>query len=116
VGSNCKLETNAYITAYSVIEDHVFVAPGVLTSNDRYIGRTAARFEAFKGIHARRGSRLAVGAVILPGIEMAEDSVAAAGSVIVSNTKEAKIYAGVPGRILRDVPPEQLLDNNDGKS
>lgn len=116
VGSFCKLETNAYITAYSVIEDRVFVAPGVLTSNDRYIGRTTARLNEFKGIHARRGSRLGVGAVILPGVEMAEESVAAAGSVIVSNTSEAKIYAGVPGRILRDVPPEQLLDNDNSKS
>ena len=55
IGEFCKLETNAYITAYSVIEDHVFVAPGVLTSNDRFIGRTEERFGSFEGVHARRG-------------------------------------------------------------
>jgi acetyltransferase-like isoleucine patch superfamily enzyme len=110
VGEYCKLETNAYITAYSVIEDHVFVAPGVLTSNDRFIGRTEERFGQFKGVHAKRGARIAVGAVILPGIELAEESVAAAGSVVVKPTERAIIYAGIPARPLRDVPGEQLLD------
>ena len=43
IGRYCKLETNVYITAYSVVEDRVFVAPGVLTSNDNYIGRTEER-------------------------------------------------------------------------
>lgn len=115
IGAFCKLETNAYVTAYSVIEDHVFIAPGVLTSNDPFIGRTRARYDQFKGVHARRGSRLAVGAVILPGIELAKESVAAAGSVVVSNTTEGEIYAGVPARPLKKVPPEQLLENDDSR-
>lgn len=113
IGGFCKLETNAYITAYSVIEDHVFVAPGVLTSNDRFLGRTEARIGSYKGVHARTGSRLAVGSVILPGIELAEESVAGAGSVVVKNTEEAVIYTGVPARPLKDVPPEQLLENDE---
>jgi acetyltransferase-like isoleucine patch superfamily enzyme len=117
IGEFCKLETNAYITAYSVIEDHVFVAPGVLTSNDRFIGRTEERFSSFRGVHARRGSRLAVGSVILPGIDLAEESVAAAGAVVVKSTEKATIYAGVPARPLKHVPAEQILpDEQDGQS
>ena len=113
VGAFCKLETNAYITAYSELEDYVFVAPGVLTSNDRFIGRTKERFGAFKGILARRGSRLAVGSVILPGVEISEEAVTAAGSVVVKPTDPRVIYAGVPARPLRQVPDEQLLENDE---
>lgn len=109
VGARCKLETNAYITAYSTVEDDVFVAPGVLTSNDRFMGRTEARLKQFKGLHARRGSRLGVGAVILPGIVLAEESVAGAGAVVTKQTEEATIYTGVPARKLKDVPEEQIL-------
>ena len=109
IGEFCKIETNAYITAYSIIEDHVFVAPGVLTSNDHFIGRTAERLAAFKGVHARRGARLAVGSVILPGVELAEESIAAAGAVVVNSTERAIIYAGIPARRMKDVPAEQLL-------
>ena len=116
VGEYCKLETNAYITAYSVIEDRVFVAPGVLTSNDRFIGRTKERFGKFKGVHAHKGSRLAVGSVILPGVEIAAESVVAAGAVLVKPTEEAVIYAGIPARAMRRVPEEQLLENDDSDS
>lgn len=109
IGARCKLETNAYITAYSTIEDDVFVAPGVLTSNDRFMGRTEARLKQFKGVHARRGARLGVGAVVLPGIELAEESVAGAGTVVTKATSAATIYTGVPARRMKDVPHEQLL-------
>jgi UDP-3-O-[3-hydroxymyristoyl] glucosamine N-acyltransferase len=109
IGARCKLETNAYITAYSTVEDDVFVAPGVLTSNDRFMGRTEARLKQFKGVHARQGARLGVGAIILPGIVLAEESVAGAGAVITRETETATIYTGVPGRPLKGVPDEQIL-------
>jgi serine O-acetyltransferase len=109
VGARCKLETNAYITAYTVIEDDVFVAPGVLTSNDGFLGRTEERKKHFGGPHIRRGARLAVGAVVLPGREIAEEAVVGAGAVLTHHTDTARVYVGVPARPVRDVPPEQLL-------
>ncbi|ARA94840.1 UDP-3-O-(3-hydroxymyristoyl)glucosamine N-acyltransferase [Rhodothermaceae bacterium RA] len=110
IGRRCKLETNAYLTAYSELEDFVFVAPGVLTSNDNFIGRTEERFRHFKGVTVRRGGRLGVGAVILPGRTVGPDAVVAAGAVLTRDADAALIQAGVPARPLRAVPPEQLLD------
>lgn len=110
IGQYCKLETNVYITAYSRLEDYVFIAPGVLTSNDNFIGRTEERFKHFKGVTIRRGGRLGVGAVILPGKEIGSDSVVAGGAVVTRDTESAQIVAGIPARFLRPVPEEQLLD------
>ena len=110
IGRRCKLETNAYITAYSTLEDFVFVAPGVLTSNDNYIGRTQERFEHFAGATLRRGSRIGVGAVLLPGTEAGADAVVAAGAVLTRDAEPGQIAAGLPARPFRPVPPEQLLD------
>jgi len=111
VGRHCKIETNAYITAYSELEDRVFVAPGVLTSNDNFLGRTADRFRHFKGVTVRRGGRLGLGAVILPGKEVGADAVIAAGALLTRDAASGKIHSGVPALVLRDVPDEQLLDN-----
>lgn len=111
IGRYCKLETNVYITAYSTLEDRVFVAPGALTSNDNYIGRTEERFKHFKGVTVRRGGRIGVGAVVLPGRSIGEDTVIAAGAVLTKDAEDRIIYAGVPARELRRVPEEQLLDN-----
>ncbi len=111
IGCSCKLETNAYITAYSTIEDFVFVAPGVLTSNDNYVGRTKERFDHFGGVTVRQGGRLGVGSVILPGIEIKSDALVGAGAVVTRDAPSQMIVTGVPGRPAREVPPEQLLEN-----
>ncbi len=111
IGKKCKLETNSYITAYSIIEDYCFIAPGVVTTNDNYLGRTEERFKHFKGVTLRKGARVGGGAVILPGIEIGEDAVIAAGAVITKNVPPRMIFIGAPARELRPVSKDQLLEN-----
>lgn len=111
IGRFVKLESECYIAAYSTLEDRVFVAPGVVTSNDNFVGRTEERFLHFKGVTVRRGGRLGAGAVILPGLEIGEDALVAAGSVVTRNVPPRVIVYGAPARYFRDVPPEQLLSN-----
>ena len=110
IGRFCKLETNVYITAHSTLEDYVFVAPGVLTSNDNFVGRTEERSLHYRGVIVRRGGRLGVGAVILPGREIGTDGLVAGGAVVTRDTEPSQIVAGNPARYFRDVPEEQLLD------
>lgn len=116
VGALCKLETNAYLTAYSALEDRCFVAPGVVTSNDNAAGRGKDRFRHFRGITLRRGGRLGAGAVVLPGREIGSEGFAAAGSVVTHDVPPGEIVAGVPARRLRRVPPEQLLPEKESFS
>ena len=111
IGSRCKLETNVYITAYSTIEDDVFIAPCVTTSNDNFVGRTKERAKHYKGVIIKRGGRIGANATILPGKVIGEDALVAAGAVVTGDVPPRKIYAGVPAKELRDVPPEQLLEN-----
>jgi len=113
IGRKCKLETNSYITAYSVLEDFCFIAPGVITTNDNYLGRTEERFKHFKGVTVRRGGRLGAGSVILPGLEIGEDAIVAAGSVVTRNVPAKQVFAGIPAKYFRDTPSEQLLENQD---
>jgi len=111
IGSYCKLETNVYITAYSVLEDRVFVAPGVITSNDNFVGRTKERLKCFKGVTIKKGGRVGINCTILPGKTIGEDALVAAGSVVTKDIPARKIAMGSPARVLRDVPKEQLLEN-----
>lgn len=111
VGRYCKLESECYITAYSTLEDRVFIAPGVVTSNDNYVGRTAERFKHFKGVTVKKGGRIGAGTVTLPGVVIGEDALVAAGSVVTRDVPARKIVMGCPARALRDVPVEQLLEN-----
>ncbi len=111
IGKCCKLESECYITAYSELEDYVFVAPGVVTSNDNFLGRTEKRLTCFKGITIKKGGRIGANAVILPGKIIGEDSLIAAGSVVTKDVPSRKVVMGSPARIIRDVPEEQLIEN-----
>src|SRR6185295_8051056 len=69
IGALAKIQAGAYITAYSTLEDEVFIAPCVITTNDNFMGRTEKRHGLRRGPTIRRGARVGGGAVLLPGIE-----------------------------------------------
>lgn len=111
VGSNCKIQTNVYLTAYSHVDDYVFIAPCVVTSNDNYAARSKERFGKFKGVTVKKGGRIGAGAVILPGKTVNEDGLVAAGSVVTKDVEKDTIVKGNPAQYFRNVPENQLLKN-----
>jgi acetyltransferase-like isoleucine patch superfamily enzyme len=111
VGKFCKLETNCYITAYSTIEDYVFIAPCVVTTNDNYMARSKERYKHFKGVTIKTGGRVGANATILPGKVIHQDGAVAAGSVVTKDVEKESIVAGVPAKPLKGVPETQLLKN-----
>jgi acetyltransferase-like isoleucine patch superfamily enzyme len=99
----------AYVTAYSTLEDDVFIAPCVITTNDNFMGRTERRHALRKGPTIRRGARIGGGAVICPGVEIGEEAFVGAGAVVVRDVPPGVVVVGNPARIVREVPPEELL-------
>ena len=111
IGNYVKLETGSYITAFSTVEDRVFIAPMVTTTNDNFMGRTEERFKHTRGATVKKGGRIAANSTLLPGIVIGEDAVVAAGSVVTKNVPASKIVKGAPAKVWRDTPKEQLLEN-----
>ena len=111
VGQRCKIETEAYITALSEIEDGCFVAPEVTFTNDNFLGRTKERFKYHKGVTMKRGARIGANVTVLPGITVGADALVAAGSIVTRDVPGGKVVLGTPAKAWRDVPVEQLLEN-----
>jgi len=111
VGAMTRIQADAYITAYSTLEEHVFIAPRVVTTNDNFMGRTEQRHELMKGPTIRRGARVGGGAILCPGIEVGEEAFVGAGAVVTKDVPPRVIVVGNPARVLRDVPPDELLRN-----
>ena len=109
IGARTRVQANAYVTAYSTLEEDVFVAPCVVTTNDNFMGRTEARFAAMRGPTIRRGARIGGGAVLLPGIEIGEEAFVGAGAVVLADVPARAVVVGNPARAIRDVPDEELL-------
>jgi acetyltransferase-like isoleucine patch superfamily enzyme len=111
IGDFTKIQTGAYITAYMTIEDRVFIAPCVQTTNDNFMGRTEKRHALIKGATIRRGARIGGGVVLCPGVEIGEEAFIAAGAVVTKDAPAGKVLMGVPARVVRDVAGEELLDH-----
>jgi acetyltransferase-like isoleucine patch superfamily enzyme len=109
VGALTKIQAHAYITAYSLLEDNVFIAPCVITTNDNFMGRTEKRHELVKGPIIRRGARVGGGCVLLPGIEVGEEAFIGAGAVVIRDVPPRALMVGNPARQIREVPDEELL-------
>ena len=109
IGALTRIQAGAYITAYSTLEEDVFVAPGVVTTNDNFMGRTEGRHELMRGPTIRRGARVGGGAVLCPGIEIGEEAFVGAGAVVTKDVAPRTIVVGNPARVLREVPEDELL-------
>ena len=110
IGAMTKIQAGAYITAYSTLEDHVFIAPCVVTTNDNWMGRTEERFGNIKGPTIRRGARVGGGATLCPGVEVGEEAFVGAGAVVTRDVPPRAVVVGSPARVLRDVPEAELLE------
>ncbi len=111
IGAMTKIQADAYITAYSTLEEHVFIAPCVVTTNDNWMGRTEKRIGNVIGPTIRRGARVGGGAILCPAVEVGEEAFVGAGAVVTKDVPPRTVVVGNPARVLREVPDEELLEN-----
>jgi len=109
VGAGVLIQTGVYVTGKSVVEDHVFLGPGVLTTNDHSMGRHPSG-EPIRGPVFRRACRIGGGVVVLPGVEVGEEAFVAAGAIVTKNVAAREVVVGTPARHLREVPDEDLIE------
>jgi acetyltransferase-like isoleucine patch superfamily enzyme len=82
----------------------------VVTTNDNFVGRTKERFQHFRGVIVRKGGRIGANATVLPGKEIGQDALVAAGALVSRDAPAAPDLAGLPAHPVREVPREQLLE------
>jgi acetyltransferase-like isoleucine patch superfamily enzyme len=109
IGARCKIQTMVYVTAFSVLEDDVFVGPCAMTTNDDTMSRHGKEY-ALRGATLRRACRVGGGAVLTPGVEIGEEGFVAAGALVTRDVPRRGVVLGVPARVIRDVPEADLLE------
>jgi acetyltransferase-like isoleucine patch superfamily enzyme len=108
IGSAVRVQSNCYLAAHTVIEDLVFVGPGVVVTNDNTIGRHGSEYQ-LEGPILRLGCRVGGGVVLIPGVEVGADAFVAAGAVVTRDVPPGAVVMGVPAAQVRDVPDGDRL-------
>jgi len=109
LGARVLIQTGVYVTGGSLVEDDVFIGPGVQMTNDDTMDRLAPG-EPLRAPILRRACRVGGGAVLVPGVEIGEEAYVAAGAVVTRNVGARQLVMGIPARVVRQVPDEQLLE------
>ena len=110
VGKRVRVQANVYLTQAMVVEDDVFIGPGVCTTNDNTMARHDSAYQ-LRGPALRRACRVGGGAILLPGIEIGEEAFVGAGAVVTRDVAARAIVVGVPAREIGTVDDAALLEH-----
>jgi len=107
IGKRVRTAAVTHLTSDMIIEDDAFIGSHISTTNDNKMGRGIAG--VYKGPHIKRGARIGSNATLLPGVVIGEEAVVAAGALVSRDVPARKVVMGVPARVIRDVPKDELL-------
>jgi serine acetyltransferase len=112
IGAGCVIGRGSHLIAHHSIDigDDVFTGPYVYVTDQNHsytdpaipIGR---QWPVNAGVSIGSGSWLGAGAIILPGAQIGQNVVVAAGSVVRGRVPDHCVVAGVPGKIVREYVP-----------
>ena len=85
---------------YAILGYNSVITPHAITSG--YI--------MLREVRIGRGATVGVNVVVMPGVEIGEDAVVTAGSVVTMNTHipPAELWGGIPARKIKDIAPSDI--------
>jgi len=94
IGKNCKIEGMVYIHPLTVIEDGVFVGPGVIFTNDPY-----PRSPKMIGVYVESEAVICAEAVLKAGIRVGTRAVVGMGAVVTKDVPAETVVFGNPAKV-----------------
>ena len=110
IGNFVGIHTQCHITKHCDIGDYTFIAPLFVGANDQKIAyRRLGHGQNLVGFTTERYVRIAIGVSVLPGVHLGEGCIIGAGSVVTKDVPAYKLVVGIPGRVIRDAPHDEII-------
>ena len=86
------------------LEDNVLIGPKVnLITTNHPVNPSERKATVSKPVIIKKGAWIGVGATILPGVTIGENSIVAAGAVVSKNVPDNVIVGGIPAKIIKTI-------------
>lgn len=102
IGDRVRIHSGSTME-YVTIEDDVFVGPNTVFAGDPHPMNCPRYHECKGGALVRRLARIGAMCMIMPGVEIGEDSMVGAGSVVTKDVPPGMVVAGNPARVIKAV-------------
>jgi len=111
MGNNINARTAAVVSKSVIVEDNVFLGPGIMTNHTKHVHQARPRVPKAQYI-TRIGFGAVIGSscMILAGVSIAPNTIIGGGSVVVKNITEPGVYVGNPPRRLGEVPEDYWVE------
>lgn len=121
IGANSKIQNYALIYEPAVLEQGVFIGPGVILTNDEYpravnpdgSQKSGSDWEA-TGVTIREGASIGAGSICVAPVEIGAWALVAAGSTVTKDVPAFALVAGVPAKRIRWVGKAGVPLTNEG--
>jgi acetyltransferase-like isoleucine patch superfamily enzyme len=102
IGNNVKLHCNIYVAQFTIIEDDVFMAPGVSIANDPHPGCPDSQ-RCMRGPTIKQGAQIGVNVTLLPFVTIGERALVGSGAVVTKDVPPESVFFGNPGQPVRSI-------------
>jgi acetyltransferase-like isoleucine patch superfamily enzyme len=108
IGARTRVIDGAILTGNIVVEEDVFIGPGVCTVNDNevYLARFGLSEWHVRGPIIRRWALIGTGATIMSGVEIGRGALVVSGSVVTKDVPAWTVVAGMPAQHTRAISAE----------
>ncbi len=98
MGDGCKIQGTAYIADDCVLGDRVFVGPSAVILNDKYPPSNDRM--KWQPVHIGNDAVIGGNATVVPGNNVGEGAVLAAGAVLTKHLPSNEVWGGNPASFL----------------
>jgi len=103
IGANCQIEAGAMLFDGVILEDNVFIGPGVIFTNDPKLDTDRNEWKPTLTL-VKKGAKIGAGAMIRAGVTIGERAIIGMGSVLLSDVPDEEVWVGNPAKkMLKEV-------------
>lgn len=107
IGDEVTIKNGVYLWDGLRVEDKVFIGPNVTFTNDKY-PRSKSYPSQFQNTLIKKGASIGAGSIILGGVEIGQNAMIGAGSLVTQDVPPNELWYGSPAQFVR-----KINSNND---